>query len=218
MREIEFLPNWYPVFRRRRGLAVTQAWATAVLLATTCLFGVAAHHQVMAHEAAGRVVQGELRQTRSQLKLLDEQLAMKKQLEQQGLVQTRVGLQIDGTRLISELTNLMTPDMALLELTAETQESARPALPVGVNNLDAAAAGTSVKSKIDPGVDRRLRVKLVGVAPTDVDIANFLAGLTNKPCFDEVAMTYAKDRIQAGHIMREFELAFLINLNAPSAE
>lgn len=215
MRDIDFLPGWYPVLRRRRALVVTQAWATAVLMATICLFGVAAHHRVMAFEDNGRVIQRELVQTRSELKMLDEQLRLKKQLEQQGIVQSRVGLQVDVTRLLGELEHLMGPDMALLELAAETQETVQAPK---VNNNRSTVVNKSAKPETPAIVQRKLKLKLVGIAPSDVDVANFLAGLTNKPYFDQVAMTYAKDRVQEGRMTREFQLTFLINLDMPSAE
>ena len=59
-------------------------------------------------------------------------------------------------------------------------------------------------------------MRLVGVAPSDVDLANFLTGLTGVPFFDNVAMTYSKDKAQEGHLLREFEVTFSLNLNRMS--
>lgn len=218
MREIEFLPNWYPTFRRRRGLVVAQAWATAVILTAIGLFGVAEHQKVMAEERAGAVLQREIAQTKSELKLLDEQLVLKKQLDRQGEILSKVGLQIDFTRLLAELDVMMGGDMFLVEFVADTEEVVRTADNAGSNNTKSRAVDKSANSASAQKCDRKLKVKLVAVAPNDVDVANFLAGLTNKAYLDQVAMTYAKDRTQQGRIMREFELTFLINLNPPSAE
>jgi hypothetical protein len=61
-------------------------------------------------------------------------------------------------------------------------------------------------------------VRLLGVSPSDVDLANFLAGLTNVPFFQDVAMIRSHDKSDSGHIMREFEVTFGMSLNAPASE
>ena len=62
-----------------------------------------------------------------------------------------------------------------------------------------------------------MKIKLKGVTPTDVDLANFLGQLSSVPYFENILMTYAKDRTDTGHTMREFEVTFTMNLNAPQA-
>ncbi|MCS7033542.1 MAG: PilN domain-containing protein [Phycisphaerae bacterium] len=218
MRELEFLPEWYPILRRRRGLAVTQAWVTAVLMAALCLVGVAEHRRVMAYEATSTELTAEMNRTRAQLRMLDEQLELKKQLEQQSLILSKVGLQVDISRLLGEIAHLMSRETFLLEFRAETEETVRPSEKNGANNSRSRADTRSGNAAEDAPCDRKLRVKLVCVAPSDVDVANFLAGLTNKPFLEQVAMTYAKDRTQSGRVMREFEITFQVNLNTPSAE
>lgn len=218
MREVEFLPGWYPVLRRRRALAVTQAWATAVIMGALCLFGVAEHHRVMAHESHSAQLTDEMAQTRRDLKLLDEQLSLKKQLQQQAVILSKVGLQVDATRLLGELANTMGRDMFLVELNIDTQEVVKPLETAVANNLRSRAAMSSANEGDNDICDRRLKVKMVCIAPSDVEVANFLAGLTNKSFLDEVAMTYARDRVQGGRVMREIEVTFLINLNSPATE
>lgn len=218
MRELEFLPGWYPTFRRRQRLVKTQAWATAVTVGAVLMIGLASHQRVSAQERVNAAIQQDLTQTRSQLKLLDEQLELKKQLDRQGEILSRIGLQVEFTRLIGELDALMGQEMFLIDLNIDTDETIRPAVPGGGNNPKARPGATSNNKPPAPKCDRKLKIKMVAISPTDVDVANFLAGLTNKPFFDQVAMTYAKDRIQQGRLMREFELTFLINLNSPSAE
>jgi hypothetical protein len=65
----------------------------------------------------------------------------------------------------------------------------------------------------DRVTDRRLNVRVTGVAPTDVEVADFLTKLTGKPFFEDVRMTGSKPRMESGHMMREFEVYFSMNLN-----
>jgi hypothetical protein len=207
VRELEFLPAWYPVLRRRRALATAQAFGTAGLMLGLVFWGVMGHQRVMHKQALAAQTTDELRQVRGQLKMLDEQLLMKQQLQQQEMILRRLGLQVDATRMLGEMDELMGKQTFVLELAIDTEEHVRSAAP-------AVAAMTGDPSqKPREQVERKLRVRLVGVAPSDVDVANFLAGLSSRSYFDQVAMTYARDRASDGRLMREFEVTFLINLN-----
>jgi hypothetical protein len=206
MRELEFLPAWYPVLRRRRALAATQAYATAVLMVGLLLWGVMAHQHVLHTQAHAAATTEELRLVRGDLKMLDEQLQLKQQLQQQEDILRKIGFPVDATRLLGELDEIMGRPVFLLNLNVETEETVR----TGTSPGNAANAPENA--------DRKLKVKVVGVAPSDVDVANFLAGLSSRTYFDQVAMTYARDRFSAGRVMREFEVSFLINLNGTKSE
>ena len=67
-----------------------------------------------------------------------------------------------------------------------------------------------------PQMDRRLKIRMQGVTPTDEDVANFLYGLTGKPFFDQVAVTYIREKFDSGHKFREFELTFSMQLSTPA--
>src|SRR5262245_27478531 len=191
MRELEFLPEWYPVLRRRRALAVTQSWASAVLLVGTCLWGVTGHQRVMAYEQESNQIATEFKKVRADLKLLDEQLRMKQQLVQQEAILRQVGLQVDVTRLLGEVDQLMSKQMFLVDFVATAEESIRK---MDAKAVLANVAGVAPASPQEQ-TERKLKVRLVGVAASDVDVANFLAGMTSRPYFDRVAMTYARDRV-----------------------
>ena len=66
--------------------------------------------------------------------------------------------------------------------------------------------------------DRKLRFKLHGVCPTDVDLGEFLAKLTGKPFFKNVELMYSHERQDRGHVMREFEVAFTMDLTGAAAK
>jgi hypothetical protein len=196
--------------RRRRKLATMQAWATAVIFGALSLWGVAGHHEVMARTAQADQVEEELHSVRNDLNVLDEQLRMKQLLGQREAVLRKLGLQVDATRLLDELSVIMGEQIFLLEMTADTEETIRP---VGIGQ------STSGQQAPQPEMtDRKLKVKLVGIAPSDVEVANFLAGLTGRSFLDQVAMTYARDRVSDGRVMREFEVTFVINLSGAKSE
>jgi hypothetical protein len=201
VRELEFLPSWYPQVRRRKRLAILLAWMTLTIAVGLATWMVLARQNVSTAEQTLQQVDTRLVESRSELKALDELLLLDTQLGQQQEVLARVGPHVDAARLIATLDEVMPPDMAVLDLSFETE---RPAQQTSVSSL----AGARAVQQTTLAPPRRVRVKLIGVAPTDVDIAHFLTGLTAKPVFDSIAMTRSRERPASGHVMREFEVTF----------
>ena len=204
MREIEFLPAWYPQCRRQSRVLYLQGWVAALLVVGLGGWMTLATRNVTAARTTLAVVSKELAQSELELTQLRQQLELKAQLEMQRQIVVRLGLPLEASRLIRTLDAAMPKEMSVQELSFDTEELGRPAQPADKN--------TSAQSKDQP-VDRRLRVKMRAVAPSDVDLANFLAGLTNTPFFEQVAMTYSRDKSEGGHLMREFEVTFTMSLN-----
>ena len=52
---------------------------------------------------------------------------------------------------------------------------------------------------------KRLRLVLTGLAPGDVDVANFIGQLSGSPVFEDVNMGYARNVEFNGRLAREFQ-------------
>ncbi len=203
MRELEFLPNWYPQARRRQRWLRTQGIVTLLLVGGLGLWLGLAQRNIRAAQASLASVDTQLAQSQLELEQLQVQLKLKNQLEFQRQIVSRLGLHVEISRMLLTLEKLMPKEMSLTDLSFETSEEL-------VRTADGATSAKNLQKT------RTLRVKLLGVAPSDVDLANFLAGLTNVPFFSDVGMTYARDKSQDGHIMREFEVTFSMSLNPPA--
>ncbi len=204
MRELEFLPAWYPQTRARRRMVVLQTQLTLVLAGGLALWGMLVHRNTMAAAALLIDANGQVHQTQNQLHVLEDQLSVKKQLLLQRQIVGKLGLPVEMSRMLATLDDRMPRQMSLTDVSLMTEEQARAVINTPAAALAAGRGDT---------VDRRLRVRLQGVAPTDTDVANFLAGLTNVPFFDSVAMNYSRDKLDDGHLMREFEITFSVDLN-----
>jgi hypothetical protein len=145
----------------------------------------------------------ELTQSRQQLQKLDDLLALQKRWQGQYQMLQALGPHVETARLLSRLQTLMPPEMALLETSIDTTETG------GVR------AGHPLARSEEAAPKRRMNVRLLGVAPTDVDVANFLARLSDVRYVRDVAMTYARDRTESGHLMRQFEVTFSVPLDKP---
>jgi len=206
VREVEFLPAWYPQVRRRRRFVMLQAWMTLVILGGLGAWLTFAGRNVREYEARLTRVDRELTASRSELKVIEELMTLRKDLVQKSQVLAKVGSHAEAARLLATLDEAMPKSTALLELSLITEET----------HTTVTSSGARANVQKEPVMDRRLNVKLTGVAPTDVEVASFLDKLTGKPFLDDVRMTGSKPRLDNGRIMREFEVYFSMNLNDPA--
>ncbi len=201
MRELEFLPAWYPRLRRQKRWVAMQAWMLLLLAGGLGTWSMLAGQNIHAAEKTAQMLGSELTQSRQQLRKLDDLLALQKQWQRQYQMLQTLGSHVETARLFSRLQTLMPPEMALLEASVNTTR-------LGQEHLHRRAGQNE-----DQPPQRRMDVRLLGVAPTDVDVANFLARLSDVPFVQEVAMMYARDRGDSGHLMRQFEVTFSIRLD-----
>lgn len=206
MREVEFLPAWYPQIRRRRRLVVLQGWLSFVAVVGMGLWMTIAQRNLSAATSMLAQVDGDLTRSRTELKEVEELETLNKKLGEQAQILSKVGNHVEAARLLVTLDEVMPKTMTLLELSFLTEEQ----VP-----LTLADARLTQQQK-ERTVERRLNVKVAGVAPTDVEVAEFLTRLTGKPYFEDVRMTRSKPRPDKGRLMREFEVYFSMDLNDPA--
>jgi hypothetical protein len=211
MREVEFLPDWYPKVRQRKRIVAFQAWVTLLLIAGLGMWILMAQRKVHAREIELAGLRTDLDQSVTELQRLDEMLELQKRLGQQDAIFLRIGRPVEATRVLTTLEQLMPRDMALLDLTLDMEEAPKPSPADG--SLAARAQQQQQQVRTAPA-ESRLRFRVHGVAPTDLDLADFLNKVTTKPFFRQVELIYSHERQQGGRVMREFEVAFVMDLVA----
>lgn len=211
MREVEFLPDWYPKVRQRKRVLALQAWITLILVCGLGLWMVLVQRNVQAKEIRLGLLGSDLSESELEVHRLEELLQMQRQLGQQDQIFAKIGRPVEPTRLITTLEEMMPKDMALLGLNLETEDPPKAPPPP----LYGRGAQPAEQRQQEP----KLKFRLHGVAPTDVDLAEFIARLTSKSFFRQVELLYTHQRVDAGHVMREFEVSFVLDGNpaAPAA-
>ena len=204
MREVEFLPEWYPKVRQRRRMVALQAWITLILLCGVGLWIVTAQRNVHAREIELAGLRTDFDQSETELQRLEELLEIQRRLGQQDAIFLRIGRPVEATRLLTTLEQLMPRDMALLDLTVNTEEAPRPAGTLAARAQQQRGRTESPQSS--------LRLRLRAVAPTDIDLAEFIRMVTARPFFHNVELVYSHERQQQGRLMREFEVTFTMDL------
>jgi Tfp pilus assembly protein PilN len=212
MREVEFLPDWYPKVRKRKRIMALQAWVTLILMSGLGLWMLLVQRNVHAREVELVGLRTDLDQSETELARLEDLLQLQRQLAQQDQIFVKIGRPVETTKVISTLEQMMPRDMALLDLTLDTEE-AQPVRPLGGSGGLASRAQREGREQ----AVAKLRFKMHGVAPTDMDLGDFLAKLTAKPFFRNVELMYSHERQDRGHVMREFEVAFTMDLTGAAA-
>jgi Tfp pilus assembly protein PilN len=201
VREMEFMPDWYPTLRRRRRLVTINSWMAAAVVVGLGIWMLLAERNIRAAQGSLDLLHGELKQTDTQLQRLGELQSLNQQMQQQAQVVARLGPHVPTARIVNILEDVMPPQMALLDFSSEQETQVKAQTAVAL------AAG------VQAPVVHRVRFKIHGVTPTDVDLGDFLARLAAIPYFSDINMTYSRDRSDSGHVMREFEVTFELNLD-----
>jgi Tfp pilus assembly protein PilN len=213
MREINFLPNWYPQIQQRYRWLIAQAWMTITIVSLLGGYALVKRWQVHSAKAVTSQCEARITQSRQQLAQLGEMLKYESELRQQDQIVARLGLGVDTTRLLKSLEDAMPTEMSLTNISVETVEQARPG---SVMTISARNNPASSDKADGADVDRRLKVLVDGVAPTDMQAATLVENLLKVNCFENVAFVYFREgRSRDGHVMREFEITFDLNLNPP---
>ncbi len=202
MREVEFLPEWYPKVRKRRRMVALQAWITFILFFGLGLWTLMAQRNVYANQHALGALQSDLYRSEEEIQHLEEAQKLETLLGAKDSIRLKIGTPIKTSKMMAILGQLMPADMALLELTLDTE-------------LAPAASGTLASRAVaEQGAqESKTHLRIHGVSPTDVDLAEFLAKLTSKPFFRQVELLYSHERVENGHVMREFEVSLVLDLS-----
>jgi hypothetical protein len=204
MREIDFLPAWYPAIQRRYGQLIVQLWVTVAVILIVAGYAIAKQMQVRAAHRATAQTEAQITLSRQQLVQLGQKLKYEDELRQQDRIVARLGLGVETTRLLKALQDAMTPEMALTNVSLETEET--PLVPVRTR--------TDADQSVE--YDRRLKVVVDGVAPTEIEPVTLMGNLMKVSCFENVAIQLKEPRTRGGHITREFQVSFDMNLNPPA--
>jgi Tfp pilus assembly protein PilN len=203
MNQIDFLPERIKDQRRRRRRLIHQGYLMAL-----CIAGLG----VMTYVFQLRVdkARGDLEMLRSRSQVMDSQMALRDQLNQQlaelmikSRIEEQLGRRVGTLDVLGELQRVMPESLTLTSMTMETvavQVAADPAEKLNTSNQPVSRGGAAKEKTV-----KRVRLVLTGMAPTDVDVANFIGQLAGNKLFEDVSMGYAKNVKFRNRVAREFQ-------------
>ncbi len=208
MDKVDFLPERIKIQRAKRTRLKHQSfWLTGCVL-LLAVWGYIRQDTISSAKA-------ELRLLNDRSSNIQQQLVLRASLERQQnelLLKKRVdddlGSRIKALDIISEMDQLLPESMAFTDMKLEVSEIRIPIKPVTNKNM---RASRSSKKKVKKEkVVKRIQLKLKGVAPTDVDVANFIGQLSASPLFEDVNMGYVKTVDFRGRAAREFQASCFV--------
>jgi hypothetical protein len=195
--EPEFLPAWYPKARRRRRWLLIQAWSSVGLIAVLGICFLLSSRNVWRGKVMVNQLNHEMDQANDELVRLTNLVKLHDRLIKQEQVMRRIGVFVEPTRALKLVETAISPDISLVSASFEQVDGAAPSVKDGAKA---------------PPVVRTMQARIHGVAPTDIDIGNFVQSLNAITFVEAVTLSYSRERMEKGHVMREFEVSFAINL------
>ncbi len=158
----------------------------------------------------------------SQIKRLNELEKQKDQMLTKARLAAALVERVPRSILLAELINRMPPRMGLLKIelnsdklkpkvkrgTAKTGRLKRPVRARSRKQI----ARQQGEEKAQVEVPRyRVRIKLVGVAPTDIEVSRYIAALNAHPLLKDVTLQYSEERKVENSHTRQFEIQMVLN-------
>lgn len=211
--QVEFLPDRVQQHRHRRRRLLHQGYLLAVCVAVM---------GILTYVRGGRIAEarGNLATIEKSRSNLQRQVAMITPLERQMAdllikkqIDEELGSRTDCTAVLAELCRITPENVAMasldlqtVELSAEASAHSGRSAPLSVRALRGARPTVVRKPAVAAATGvRRVRLVVTGLAPTDVDVANFIGQLSSSRLFEDVNMGYTKTVVFRGRSAREFQ-------------
>ncbi len=207
MQSLDFLPERIKAQRTRLKILVRQGYLIGTCVVVLLLLGYTRHRQIVAAE--GQVDLLTQRKANSQrqiqmMKILQEkrsELLIKKRID--GQLGSRIGI----VEILSELEKVLPEAIALNELKIETATQLPKVRTSSGRNSSRRPREVSAGGGKDTSPLTRLRVDLIGLAPSNVEVAAFLGQLTASDMFEDVRLGYSKNADLQKRTGREFSVS-----------
>ena len=201
MTPIDFLPKRIRVQQALRERRTRQVYLVLVSIAVLVL--VASFRQERLGSARGEVSKLIRRKSKYECRLgirasLEQQLV---ELRVKKQINSTLGTRVDALDLLAEIGRVVPECVVLTSLDFETTDIRSPLESNGGMRGSVRAGG----AKLNDQTHKRIRLTMTGLAPRDVDVANFIGRMSSSPLFEDVNMGYAKNVVFRGRNAREFK-------------
>ena len=192
MNAIDFLPKRIRQQRRRRRTLGRQGVLVGLCAAGLSVLACLNQARVASAKSDLDTKQANCRAVQEQIKTLPAQEAALREARLKVRIGAELGSRLDLQAVLAEISRMLPEGAGLLSLDCGTV-----AVPVSRPSESPSAGGAvqparTGKPPIQSTAEPRLRLTLTGVAPTDVDAANFMQKLQACPLFQDVDMAYTR--------------------------
>ncbi len=201
MDKIDFLPERIKTQRVRRRRLIREGYLIALCVLALAVLGFVRQGRIKEAMAEKQMLEDRATNIKNQLNLLDVLQKQQADLMTMKRIDEKLGSSVNALYTMAELGRIQPAGMVLRKFELETMAVRVPVSELNVSARAADADGRAQKEKIVT----RVRLTITGLAPTDVDIANFIGQMSASPLFEKVNMGYAKNIEFRGRNAREFQ-------------
>jgi len=207
MAKIDFVPNDYIQQRESNRTNFLYLILFAVLMgAIAVTFSILKMRQ--------RAVRGELTALARQMAQAHEQIAQLEELQSKSktmmktMVMTAELLEpVPRSVILASLTNSLPAGVSLLEVNLEEKETqAAATAATGANRYKPAQAKTPAAAESAPRKEVETTIEIKGIAPSDIEVATYIARLGGSILLDSVSLVESKEHKIEETRFREFKL------------
>jgi Tfp pilus assembly protein PilN len=199
---IDFLPDRLKTQRARRKSLIRQANLLLLAGATFAAWMYFSDRRVTAAQAELALLEdrsanvGRLLAQEGQLQKEQADLLIKDRIG------SRLGSRVGPLDVLAEMERLLPAGVSLATMNLDAVQVTIPAEMVRDRGAAIPASAAPRESTV-----HRLRLVLTGIAPGDVEVANFIGQMAASPLFEDVSMGYVRSQSLQGHKAREFQIS-----------
>jgi Tfp pilus assembly protein PilN len=201
MSNVDFVPNGYLEQRQstRTNLTYLGLFALVMCVIGATFFVINMRKKAVENELA--IINAQLLKANDQIALLEELQIKGKALMKTAAMAAELPETVSKSVLLACITNNLPGGTSLLKFDVSSKQIKKtmPA-PTGKEKAAGKKAAAIVVTTV------KTSVEISGIAPSDIEVANFIAGLSNSTLFDNVGLVESKEHSADGLTYREFKL------------
>jgi Tfp pilus assembly protein PilN len=204
MRDVNLLPSWYPLFRRKRRMFCAQVVVSGLVLFALFGWWCLGYERLQATRGLLGATRDQLSEKQDEVAQLQRIVGLQEQLISKQRVMSQIGLPVEQSRVLNAIIDAMPADTWLTLVTAKTEERLLTAAELGL-------ASTRVRGEAPK--TRRLLIRIEGIALSDADVMTLFSTLSTNPVFEHVKLGGSSEIQHLGRLVRRFDLSFQIRLD-----
>lgn len=205
MTEVNFIPASYVLRQQRRRSSVRQAALIVVLAALLAMWYTASSRSLGELGALVENVEREAATAQARVNEINHLREVERELRRDAKTRQELSPTINTVDVVGTVANAMPTSIALRAMDIMSE---RPVPQKASNTDDANPAAGETPRAIEP-----MKISLVGLAPADVEVADFVGQLTKSPLFHNVKMVYSRPVQTQDVHAREFRIEFEVPLD-----
>lgn len=213
-KNMSFLPEDYLKSRLERRTNIICLTLFGVVLIGTVGAFLVKKRQLAEAESLQRTTQRQVQDVAKRIEQLEELQARKAKMLRKAKITSMLIERVPRSVILAELINNMPTALSLIELELDTKvvRDATPRAKTAMERAKDAAKARLAEAPEEIEVPpTQVSMVLTGVAPTDVQVAQFITALNRHEMFDDVNLLITETTIVEEQEMRKFRLELVIN-------